>query len=127
MSGDFLSNLWDDATIAVAAYTDVVDNLNPFSDSFLSGEAKNTALTAEVQNAERENRPVDVNHIISSGKDGVGKIGDAANDTVSQVLDKVEDATSFGLKALPWVLGAVAAVGLLAVAAPYVSPVLRRI
>lgn len=136
-------SLRDDAAFFVAAADDVMGNLNPLDDRFLSGDAPITATVAEIQLAAEEGRPVDAERIrLSSGKltaeeeayarehnidTGLAVIGTAAKETAETAIEEKLKPTLSALELLtnPWVLGGVALVVVAAVAAPYVAPFLK--
>lgn len=109
---DFTDNL----ELAVSVASDAADVRN-----WWNGTAPNTARTVEEQMAEREGRAVDQGRIDRSAEGGLARIGDAAGETVDQVVEKAKDAGTFLGKWGPWILGGVALVVVGVVALPYVG------
>jgi hypothetical protein len=134
--GHAFESLSDNLEIAGAAALDVADNLNPLSDQFLSGDAKRTATVVEEQLAHEDGREVDNSRIERSSHGGVERIVDAGKATTAQVGDVVAEVAdgaagaaggALDLLTNKWFL-LVAAVGIgLAVAAPYLAPVVARV
>jgi len=129
------SDFGDNLTLVETSILDAADNLNPFSDAFLSGDAKRTATEAERQNAEREGRAFSERRAQDSAKDGLSTISVAVTTTKEQVGQKAGELVDGGAKAAgglldaltnPWiVVPALVLVGLV-VAAPYVTPLLPK-
>lgn len=118
-------SLGDNLEIIGAVQADVIGNLNPFSDQFLSGDAYTTASVVESQNARDENRPIEPNRIHASGDGGLALISEAASETASQVKTAAGDVVSFVTN--PWVIGGVVTVVVAIFAAPYVVPALKAV
>lgn len=139
MSDGFWSHafgsLGDNLSIINAVAGDVEDNLNPFSDAFMSGDAGQTAAEVERQRALEQGRAYDQAKVDRSKDGGLATVGTAAEETGDQVGAKVgevvDGAAAVAGGALdmlfnPWVLGAVAVVVVLVIAAPYVAPVAAK-
>ena len=132
---DAFSSLGDNLTLVETSVLDATDNLNPFSEQFLSGEARRTAAEAEKQNAERAGRVYDERRAEASGKEGLATISQAVKDTGSDVGAKAGAALETGAKAAgsaldaitnPWIVVPVLLLVGLVVAAPYVTPLLPK-
>lgn len=133
---DAFSDLGDNLALVVAAGSDVVRNVNPLDDAFMSGDANNTAAVVEHQLARDQGREVDRARIEASAEGGLARIKDAATQTGGQVADVAGDVLDAGGKVAggaldlltnPWFLGAAALLLGAAIAAPYVAPVLARL
>lgn len=132
---DAFDNLGDNLTLLGKAAEDLGDNLNPFSDQFASGDAKNTAAEAERQNAERAGREFSQERADASAKGGLeqvrkasaGTVADAGK-TVGRIVDGGAKVAGTGLDLLtnPYVLAGIAAVVLAILVAPYAAPVVAK-
>lgn len=132
---DAVSSFGDNLSLVKSAVLDGADNLNPFSDQFLSGDAKRTAEEAERQNAERAGRAYDEKRAAASSQGGLSTIYEGARATSADVGQKAASAIDTGAKAAgsaldaltnPWiVVPALLLVGLV-VAAPYVTPLIPK-
>ena len=127
-------DLGDNLSILGAVAEDVVDNANPWSEEFLSGEAKNTATEVERQLAADEGREVDQGRIDRSSAGGLELVSVAITETGSDVkaaagsaVSTVGSAAGGVLDAItnPWVLGTVGVLVLAILAAPYVIPAFK--
>lgn len=105
------SNLGDSARLVSTAIQDTVNQVNPFSDDFLSGDAHYTAEEAERQNAARQGREYSQARADFSAHGGLSTIADAGDATVSDVKEaagKVADAAVETVKkaagVLDWLL-----------------------
>jgi hypothetical protein len=132
---DAFTGLSDNLTLIGTAVLDGTDNINPFSDAFLSGDAKRTAAEAERQNAEREGRAYDERRAEASAKGGLATIEEGVRATGADVGKKAGEVLSAGGKAAgsaldaltnPWIVGPVLVLVALVVAAPYVTPLLPK-
>jgi hypothetical protein len=121
----------DNIDILGAVVEDAADNLNPWSDQFLSGDAKNTATVVETQLAAEGNRDVDQSRIDRSAaggleliEEGVSATGGDVKAAAGTVLDSAGKVAGKALDALsdPWLLGALGFAVIAIVAAPYVVP-----
>lgn len=132
---DAFEDLSDNAAIVWAAVGDINDNLNPLSDQFLSGEARRTATEVEEQLAREQGREVDPRRIAVSSSGGLERIAEAGTQTGKDVGHAVASTLESGgklaggaldLLSNKWVLGGLAVVVVLAVAAPYIAPAVAR-
>lgn len=123
------SSLGDNVALVNDAIGDLQDNLNPFSDQFMTGDAKRTATEVETQLARDQGRAVNQARIDASSHGGVTTIKDAGVKTGHQVATTAGHTIGTGLDLLTnkWFLAGVALVVVLAVAAPYVAPVLGKL
>lgn len=132
---DAFTSFGDNLTLVKTAILDGADNLNPFGEQFLSGDAKRTAAEAERQNAEREGRVYDERRAQASAQGGLELVTEGVRATATDVGKKAGTALETGAAAAgsaldaltnPWiVVPALALVGLI-LAAPYVAPLLPR-
>lgn len=112
----WLDEFYDNVAVIGAAASDIADVRN-----WIDGTAPNTAAIVERQLAEREGREVDQGRIDRSTEGGLGRIGDAAGETVDQIADKAKNAGTFLGKWGPWILGGAAVLAVGVIALPYVS------
>lgn len=138
MSGfwsEAFDSLGDNLTLLGKAGEDVVQNLNPFSDEFATGEARATAAEVERQLAQRGGREFDQSRADQSAKDGLAKIVTGAKDTakgagktIGTAADGASKVAGSALDALtsPVVLGIAGVVVVLVLLAPYLSPVVAK-
>lgn len=129
-------SLGDNLSIIGAVGSDLLANVNPFSDEFLTGDATATATEVERQIARDQGRQVNPQRIDASKGGGLGTVRDATAKTVDdtkaaagQALDTAGKAAGGVLDAItsPWVLGALALVVAGVLAAPYVVPAYRAV
>lgn len=126
----------DNVALLNAAAGDVIDNANPFSDQFASGNAHNTAAEVERQRALEQGREFDPDKVAASEGGGLGTIVQAVTDTghdvgaaVGHTVAEAGKAAGGALDALtnPWVLGGLAAVVVLVLVAPYAVPAIKAV
>lgn len=129
-------SLEDNVDLFFAAVEDLSDNLNPLSDQFLSGDARNTATEVERQIARDEVREVDPARIERSAAGGLGTLRDAAEGTAAEIkaaagetLDTTAQVVGGVLDALtnPWVLGTIGLVVVGVLVAPYAVPAFKAV
>ncbi len=136
--GDFwdhaFESLGDNVSILGSVLEDVADNLNPFSDEFLSGNAESTATEVERQLALEQGRDFDPVRADVTAAGGMDLIRDAASATGDDVKAAAGSALSTAGKAAggvldaitnPWVIGVVGTLVLAVFAAPYVIPAVK--
>lgn len=128
-------NLGDNLTLLGKAGEDVVQNLNPFSDEFATGEAKATAAEVERQLAQRGGREFDQSRADASAKQGLAKLATGAKATVKDAGKTLAEGADAAGKAAggaldlltnPVVLGIGAGIVVLVLLAPYLSPVVAK-
>ena len=87
----------DNLSLLNAVAGDVQANLNPFSDSFMSGDAPTTAEEAERQNAAREGRDYSQARADASGTGGLYTVGTAVEATGKDVGHALGETVGKGL------------------------------
>lgn len=133
---DAFDSLGDNLTLVGKVAEDVVGNLNPLSEQYATGDARNTAAEAERQNAAREGRAFDEKRAESSGKGGLTVVKDATKETIANVAKKTGETVdgagkvaggALDLFTNPYVLAGIGAVVLAILVAPYAAPVVAKV
>lgn len=123
----------DNAKLVGAAMLDVLNpsnSLAAFTGADVPGQTTLGAQVAQQQMAEHGDTTGAANAqswIDAGGGNEVGGIETAAGQTVQQIANDPTKVLTAGLSVVPWWAWALGGLAVLAVAAPYVAPFLRRV